>query len=207
MPLYDRDYMQARGGSAWGGRGGAWSVTQILIGLNIAVFLLQQFLPESDFLLALWPGAVLSGRVWQLLTYNFCHGGLMHLLFNMLFLWWFGRELESMYGGGRFLRFYLVSGIGAGLAFVAGAVFHGDPRPAVGASGCVMGLLVLYAFHYPRRQVLFYGIIPMEIRWLVGLYVLMDLSGYMGGSSGIANAAHLGGAEYGAAYALWERRR
>jgi membrane associated rhomboid family serine protease len=207
MSIYDRDYIRENYRSGGGGWGNSWSVTQVLIGLTIAVFLIQQWVPESSLHLALWPGAVLSGRVWQLLTYTFCHGGLWHLVFNMLFLWWFGRELESMYGGGRFLRFYLLSGMVAGLAFVAGAFFHADPLPTVGASGSVMGLLVLYAFHFPRRQVLFYGIIPMEIRWLVGLYVLMDLSGTMGGSSGIANAAHLGGAAYGAAYALWERRR
>ncbi len=205
MSIYDRDYIRSHSGNRWGG--GGWSVTQVLIGLNIAVFLIQRLLPDADFLLALWPRDVLSGRVWELVTYNFCHGGLMHLLFNMLFLWWFGRELESMYGTGRFLRFYLLSGVVAGVAFVAGAWFHGDPSPAVGASGCVMGLLVLYAFHYPRRQVLFYGIIPMEIRWLVLIYVVLDIGGFVGQGSGIANAAHLGGAAYGAGYALWERRR
>lgn len=204
MGIHDRDYY--REGSGGHSPFAGWSVTQGLIAANIGIFVLQHLFPLTGHL-ALWPAEVLRGRVWQLVTHMFCHGGVWHLLFNMLFLWWFGMELENLYGAKRYLRFYLVSGLIAGLVYVAGAVHQGTSNPAVGASGALMGVTVLYAFHYPRRRVLFYGIIPIEIRWLTLIYIVMDLSGYLNPGDHVAHAAHLGGAAYGAAYALWQRRR
>ncbi len=207
MGIYDRDYLRA----SWDEPRSpfqAWGAVHWLIAANVSGFILQLlFRHLAEGLLLLSPGAVLGGELWRLLSSLFCHAGIWHLLFNMLMLWWLGTELETLYGSARFLRFYLLSGLFASLFYVGVAVLRQDPKPALGASGAVMGVTVLYAFHYPRRKMLLYGIVPIEIRWLAGLYILMDLSGVLSPASGIANACHLGGAAYGAAYALWERRR
>ena len=204
MSIYDRDYIRERERPEFTS---GWGVTQWLLALNVACFVLQQVAEDFTRPGYLWPRDVLHGAFWQLLTMAFLHGGLWHLLFNMLFLFQFGPALESLYGPRRFLKFYLLSGVVASLAYVAGALYHGERTPALGASGCLMGIMVLYAFHYPRQRMLFYGILPIEIRWLVVGYVLLDVSGYIHQGGGVANAAHLGGAACGAAYALWERRR
>ncbi len=207
MGIYDRDYARApRNGPGFSLEG--WTATRWLIAANVVVFLLQNVTPPGTAsFLHLRPADVLQGHAWQLLTSLFCHGGLWHLVFNMLFLHWLGSELEALYGPRRFVRLYLLSGLCASLAFVGLAWLQQDPSPALGASGAVLGVTVLYAFHHPRQQILIYGILPIEIRWMVLIYVMMDLSGAMGPGTGIAHASHLGGAAFGAAWALRERRR
>lgn len=210
MGVYERDYMRQRdlGGFLRGCGATAW-----LIAANVTVFVVLDFLLPGDLqekaarLLFLWPTDVASGRaVWQVLTSLFCHAGFMHLLFNLLFLSWVGKELEALYGSRRFLLLYFLCGISGSLAYVAGSHLQHAFPPALGASGAVMGLMVVYAFHYPRQQVLFYGILPMQVRWLAVLYIVLDVSGFVHPGGGIANAAHLGGAAFGVAWALWRRR-
>ena len=95
---------------------------------------------------------VYQGQVWRLLTHAFCHDryGVFHILFNMLFLYWFGCTLESMYGSREFLLFYLAAAVFAGLAFVGLDLYTGSRIPGIGASGAVMAVTMLYAMHFPR---------------------------------------------------------
>jgi membrane associated rhomboid family serine protease len=143
-----------------------------------------------------------------LLTCAFCHarGSIFHILFNMLFLWWFGPTLERMYGSREFLLFYLAAAMISSLAYVALDLFTGDMVPAIGASGAVMAVTMLYAIFYPRHTIYIMFVIPVEIRWLVIAYVIFDLHPVLltlAGDpvhTGVAHAAHLGGLAFGFLY-------
>jgi membrane associated rhomboid family serine protease len=158
--------------------------------------------------LELKPSLVLRGQIWRLLTYSFCHDryGVFHILFNMIALYYFGITLESMYGGREFLLFYLAAAVFSGVINVLLDVYLGSDIPAVGASGSVMGVLMLYAIHFPRSLIRIF-FISIEARWLVCLYVIIDLypvllamSGDPMLMGGIAHAAHLGGLLFGFLY-------
>jgi membrane associated rhomboid family serine protease len=166
---------------------------------------------------------VLHGQIWRLATSAFCHErfSLWHILFNMLFLWWFGKTLETMYGSREFLLFYLTAAVIAALCFVGLQLVTGDRAPCIGASGAVMAVLMLYAVHYPRERIFVLMLIPIEIRWLVALIVIFDLHPLLltlsgqGIGTGVAHAAHLGGLAFGFLYwrkdlrlePLWDRLR
>src|SRR5262245_23447067 len=151
---------------------------------------------------------VLHGQIWRLLTHAFCHDryAIWHLLFNMLFFWWFGPTLESMYGTREFALFYLTAAVVAGLAFVGLDLITGESAPAIGASGAVMAVTMLYAIHYPRQTIVIMLFIPIEIRWLVVAYVIFDLHPVLLAlarqqvHTGVAHAAHLGGLAFGFIY-------
>ncbi len=151
---------------------------------------------------------VLHGQVWRLVTCAFCHDrlGVWHLVFNMLFLYWFGHTLEAMYGSREFLLFYLTAAVVASLCFVGLDLVTGESTPAIGASGAVMAVVMLYAIHYPRQRILIGFFIPVEIRWLVALYVIFDLHPVLlalAGTrmpTGVAHSAHLGGLAFGFIY-------
>ena len=155
---------------------------------------------------------VKQGQVWRILTSAFCHDrhGLLHILFNMLGLIWFGIALEYMYGEREFLLFYLAAAILSGLAYVGLDLWTGESVPAIGASGAVMGVLMLYACHYPYQTIRIWFFFPLEIRWLVLLYVAFDLHPLLmmlAGekvNTGVAHAAHLGGLAFGFVY--WNQR-
>ncbi|NOX55252.1 MAG: rhomboid family intramembrane serine protease [Planctomycetes bacterium] len=207
MGIYSRDYLRdSPGPSGFAFRPG--SVCKWIIIANIAVFLLQNVSPYVQYWLELDPAAVVRGQVWRLVTYSFCHAReqLLHIIFNMLFVWWFGRALETMFGSREFLLFYLTAALIAGLSFVGLQFMVHDLSPAIGASGAVMAIVMVYAMYYPRQQILIWGIIPVEIRWLVVFYLVFDgwpvlvslTSG--GGGDGIAHAAHLGGLAFGFLY-------
>ena len=103
-----------------------------------------------------------QGQIWRLVTSAFCHDrhGLWHILFNMLLLCWFGQRLERMYGSTEFLLFYLVATVCASLAYV-GLAYHGGSKvPAIGASGAIMGVMMLYVIYYPFEQFLLFWFIP-----------------------------------------------
>lgn len=128
---------------------------------------------------------------WQLITYQFMHGGFTHLAFNMLALWMFGSELEQIWGSARFVTYYLLSGIGGGILHLVI-----EPGTAVGASGAIMGVLVGFGMMFPDRPVMMFPIfIPIPARIFVLLYALIDLfAGFSSSSDGVAHFAHLGGA-------------
>ena len=212
MGIYSRDYIRDSGSRPSFSAGGSGSICKKLIIANIVVFVLQLFfrtdgpgsLDQVSMMLSLSPDQVLHGQVWRLLTYAFCHstvGFPWHILFNMLFLWWFGRTLEAMYGSREFLLFYLTAALVAGLAFVTLGLATGRGTPAIGASGAVMAILMVYAIHFPRQKIYIWGIIPVEIWLVVTLYVLYDLWPVLkGAQDGVAHSAHLGGLAFGFLY-------
>lgn len=128
-------------------------------------------------------------RPWTLVTYMFVHAGFLHLLFNMLGLFFFGPPLEDRWGGREFLKFYGIAGLGAALlSFVTPNTL------IVGASGAVYGILMAYAMYWPENPVYIWGIFPVKVKWLVTAIVAITVFGALSsGPSGIAHLAHLGG--------------
>jgi membrane associated rhomboid family serine protease len=180
----------------------------ILIIANGLVYALQQFLPGMTFrLFALQPLVSPPGyplpsfMPWQLVTYGFMHDtrSLMHIIFNMLMLWMFGRELERLMGARRFLTYYIVCVVGAGVVQLLVGVLQGGGAPTVGASGGVYGILLAFGMAFPdRRIMLMFPPIPMKAKYFVIMLGLFELSiGFSGVSNGVANFAHLGGMLFG----------
>jgi membrane associated rhomboid family serine protease len=170
-----------------------------LIGANVAIFLAQNLVPSLTETLGLKPAAVLGElQIWRLASYMFLHAGIMHILFNMLALWMFGTELEHRWGTRYFLKFYFMTGVGAGiltvlfssLPFEVAAQLY--PAIIIGASGAIYGLLLAYALYFPDRLI-YYIVFPIPAKYFVLLMGALALSGSMGGTGGVANATHLGG--------------
>jgi membrane associated rhomboid family serine protease len=140
---------------------------------------------------------------WQVLTYMFMHGGLWHLLFNMLALWMFGLELEHTWGSKRFLTYYLVCGVGAGISNLLIAPLFGQAAPTVGASGAVFGVLIAFGMLFPDRPIYVYFLLPVRAKYFIAAYIGMELFyGITGTTDGVAHVAHLGGAAVGLVYTL-----
>lgn len=160
------------------------------------------------------PKVVYQGQVWRLLTHAFCHDRMwvLHILFNMILLYWFGRTVEIMYGSREFLLFYLAAALAAALAYVALDLYTGSPLPAVGASGAVMGVMMVYTVHFPREEIFYCWFFPMQMRWWMALWCVYDLHPVLlalSGDrlhSGVGHAAHLGGLAFGFVYAWYEWR-
>ncbi len=156
---------------------------------NGAMFLIKLSAPAVADVLVYRPALVLL-RPWTLVTYMFLHGGMGHIFFNMLSLFFFGPRLESRLGGRKFLILYFASGVvGALLSLVF------SPHAAiVGASGGVFGVMLGFAYFWPRDQILIWGVLPVEARVLViAMTVLALFGGFTGAQGGIAHFAHLGG--------------
>jgi membrane associated rhomboid family serine protease len=191
------------------------SVVKLLIAVNVAVFFLQllanaSHLPYLEQYLALSADGIRRGFVWQFVTYMFLHANIWHILFNMLFLWFFGSEVEYFVGPKYFTRLYFMSGIfGAALwlAFnftpylIAG---HQIYASCIGASAGVLGCVVAFATLFPDREVtlLLFFILPINLRakYLAMITVAADVVMLLQGGSGVANLAHLGGAAFGYLY-------
>lgn len=139
-------------------------------------------------LLVLVPAFILE-RPWTIVTYAFLHADVLHLLFNMIGLFFFGPRLESVLGSGRFLGLYFTSAIVAALA----SVFFEPYAPVVGASGAVFGVLIGFAKFWPRDRIYFWGVIPIEARWFIVLLAAYSIYGGLTSGGGIAHFAHLGG--------------
>ncbi len=154
------------------------------------------------YFLALWPIGT-NFWPWQILSYMFLHGGLGHLFFNMLALWMFGMELENNWGSRRFLIYYIVCGVGAGITNLLVAPLLGQLAPTVGASGAVFGVLIAFGMLFPDRPIYVYFLLPVRAKYFVAAYIGMELLyGVTGTSDGIAHMAHLGGAAVGFVYTL-----
>jgi membrane associated rhomboid family serine protease len=217
MGIYDRDYYRRDGPSFLGALADRGRVCKWLILLNVIVFVVQiatleraeggQIIGEGSFTTALLldPNAVLHGEVWRLLTYSFLHSyaSWAHIVFNMLFLWWMGSEMEEMYGSREFLTLYLVSAVVAGVAYFL-TQLPLDPwarHGCLGASGAVVAVTVLFACHFPHRTVLLMFLFPVPIWVLVLLFVGQDfLTFLLKMDSQVAVGAHLGGAVFGFLY-------
>jgi membrane associated rhomboid family serine protease len=159
-------------------------VKRLLIA-NVGVFLLQLAYPELTSMLQFAAANVLRAP-WSPLTYMFVHGGVWHIFFNMLVLFFFGPRVEARLGSNRFIALYLISGL-------AGALLssYNPYVPIIGASGAVFGVELAYARYWPRDKIYIYGVLPIEARWLVVLMTGMAIFGV--GGAGIAHLAHLGG--------------
>ncbi len=179
-----------------------------LIAVNVAVFLLRSlryylgfyFAVNFDGLFGLVPAAVIhAGYVWQLVTYMFVHGGVLHLLFNMLALWMFGTELERRWGSRGFLKFYFVTGVGAGVLTILFSLLPFDFAaqlyniPIIGASGAIYGLLLAYALYFPDRPIYMYFVFPIPAKYFVIIMGALAFYSSVAEQSGIANATHLSG--------------
>lgn len=218
MGIQDRDYY--REGPSFLDRVGQQGATVWLIAITVGIFfgqILTAGPPRAGNPILLSPlvtnGAfdqakVLEGEVWRLLTPVFLHSGIFHIFGNMLVLYFMGTRLEERYGSREFVLLYLASGLFASLIYM-GAQMAGaaDVARAVGASGAVFGVLVVYAFHFPRQQVLLFFVIPMPVWVLATLWVVMDAisaTGELANPNGprgrTAYFAHLGGAFFGLMY-------
>jgi len=185
-----------------------------LIGANVLMFLATTFMPSLVNQLGLVSTLVLRQlRVYQLVTYMFIHAGLLHILFNMLALWMFGTELERMWGTRFFLKFYFVTGIGAGLLTVLLTLLPFGPlrqlyvSNIVGASGAIYGLLLAYALYFPERRIYMYLVFPIPARVFVIIMGAIAFYLSLSDSGGVANATHLCGLLVGYVYLKGARIR
>jgi membrane associated rhomboid family serine protease len=171
--------------------------TRALLLINVAVFALQALggdaLLETYF--ALWPLASDAFEPWQLLSYGFLHGGWAHLFFNMLALVMFGGDVERVWGRNRFLTYYFVCVLSAGLTQTLVTWWMGSGEPTIGASGGIFGLLLAFGLMFPRRTILLiFPPIPMPAWLFVTLFGFFELyAGVTGAMSDVAHFAHLGG--------------
>ena len=181
--------------------------TQALMWINGGLLLLKYLIGDASFEpFALWPlGGMSDGMSpgmsfmpWQLVTYAFLHADLNHIFFNMLALLMFGAPLEYTWGTKRFVQFYFVCVIGAGLTYLAWAALMHIESPVIGASGGVFGLLLAYGMLFPKQRVmLLFPPIPMDARTLVIGYGVLELLLGVMGTGNIAHFAHLGGMLFG----------
>jgi len=168
---------------------------QSLLIVTIASFMLQTAGGGQMIVnFALWP---MTGPFmpWQLVSYAFLHGNIMHLAFNMYGLWMFGRELEALLGRRVFYQLYFASVLAAGIMQVLVTTSTGGTYPTVGASGGVFGLLLAYAMFFPNRIImLIFPPVTLRARTFVFIYAAIELMlGVTGTQSGVAHFAHLGG--------------
>jgi membrane associated rhomboid family serine protease len=181
---------------------------KILIWANVGVFLLEWVLPQIVTFFGLTPVLVFERLwIWQVATYMFLHADPFHLLLNMLTLWMFGCELERLWGTQAFVRYYFVTGVGAGfcsllaswLPFEFAETIYGTTT--IGASGAIYGLLLAYGVLFKDRPIYMYFLFPIPAKWFViitGALVLWASVTDVGG--GTAHIAHLGGMAIGYIY-------
>ena len=212
MGINDRDYVRKEGPSFLGSFVERGTICKWLIGVNVAVFVVQLLTrdpggagPFTDALLLDVNKVLYYGEVWRLFTHAFLHSTSeslpFHILWNMLFLWWFGSDMEDLYGPREFLAFYLSSAFLGGLAFTAAGLLHIGGERGLGASGAVTAVMVLFAIHYPTRVIRVFYFLPVPIWLFVIFHVGYDLFTLLGQhETGVGVAAHLGGAAFGFFY-------
>jgi membrane associated rhomboid family serine protease len=213
--LDDRSYMRAPDRPAW-------SMTKILLVSLVVCFLLQSLLEGLKGprwvmeWLALSSYGIAHGRFYQLLTFQFLHGGFLHLLMNMIGLYFFGRAMEDMLGSRGMLKLYLLSGVAGGL-FQVGLAFAVPAKfwpPVVGASAGIFGLIAAFATRVPDQPItwLIFFILPVtfKARVLLIIAACFALAGVLGPllasptlGGGIAHGAHLGGMLAGIVWIRW----
>jgi membrane associated rhomboid family serine protease len=187
------------------GPGPISTALQALIGANVVMFVAQLYEPVTQ-VLGLHPALVIhSFWIWQLATYMFLHGGIFHIVFNMLALWMFGAELERTWGTRYFLKFYFVTGIGAGMLTVLLSLLPFDfarqlqYQNIIGASGAIYGLLLAYAIYFPERPILLI-VFWVPARLCVTILGAIAVFASLSEAGGVANATHLGGLLVGYLY-------
>ncbi|MEI7687082.1 MAG: rhomboid family intramembrane serine protease [Planctomycetota bacterium] len=182
MGIYDRDYYRESNRGLLGSVLPEGGVCKILIIAQLVMFGVQALAGESFAALAsdlaLQPSAVMHGEVWRIVTFGFLHPSLdpWSLAFGLLFLWYFGSDLEQMYGSAEFLCFYIAAIVVGGLAFMGVAYFRGHPEAyLVGCLGPITAITVLYAWHFPSQTIRLFLILPIPI-WLL---VVIQIAGAM----------------------------
>ena len=189
------------------GPGRVTPAIKALIIANVVTFLVSLVVPAMVLQLGVVPQAVFTrGAVWQLVSYLFLHGDVMHLVFNMLSLWMFGTDLERQWGTRFFTKYYFVTGIGAGILTLVWSI---SPLPfaeslyysvMIGASGAIYGVLLAYGLYFPHRTI-FLLIFPVQARYFVLIAGALTFLYSMGaGGGGVAHTAHLGGLLVGYIY-------
>lgn len=218
MAIHDRDYYQP---TRFGDNGPLAqrilrSAVWTILVLNVIVYLLQIFLKgagEKGFVTEWFAGnseAVFgSFQIWRLLTANFLHdpNDLFHLAMNMFVLFLFGRELERIYGRTDFYFLYLLAGCFAIFAELVVHQITGIPHVEIlGASGAVLGIVVVYTLFYPNRTILLFFVIPTPMWVLCVFYIVYNILGALGRETNVAHVAHLGGALIGYLYRRYDLR-
>jgi len=221
MGIYDREYYRDEPGGFHIRKPG--TIIGWLLAINIIVFVLSilltnqpteeiggrtYLLPKTEVVntfLGLQSGDLAKPWLWwRFLTYGFCHAGVWHILGNMIGLFFLGAAIEQRYGQKEFLRIYLAMIVFAGVVWAASELLiGGNPLSSVvGASGAVVGVVILFALNYPRQTVLLMGVLPMPA-WLLGVIIVVpDLFRATGDSGHIAFQAHLAGAA--CAFLYWK---
>jgi membrane associated rhomboid family serine protease len=175
-----------------------------IIVANGVVFLLQALIPPLTSWFSLSPPLVLplKFQLLRVFTYMFLHGGLAHLLFNMLFLFMFGCTIERTWGTRLFYRYYFLCGLGGALfAFIPYGPFY--EIPIVGASGAIYGILLAYGLLFPTNQIWILATFPVEARYFVTVLGFAAFAGSLMGQDGVAHVVHLGGLATGYAALRW----
>jgi membrane associated rhomboid family serine protease len=209
------------------GFGGFFSfppVLKNLIIINVIVFLIQNLLSNISFSgvpgwyifdrwFALNPisgvdvaGQSFNFQIWQLITYQFMHGGFWHIFFNMFILWMFGASIEDVMGSKKFLIFYLLSGISAGLFQLFITPLLGAPAAiTIGASGSIFGVMIAFAMFFPDSLIYVWFLIPVKAKYFIGFLVIVEFFAVNSASSDVAHLAHLGGALFGFLFILFDK--
>jgi len=204
--LEDRSYMREPEWRPEASRSGI-SLCLTLILINVACYILQHTVRGFEETLALFPQRLQNGNVWELLSYQFLHGGLFHLLINCAMIWFAGRQIEEALGKAKFLVLYLVAGVFGGLLQCA-LSWSGFLPPAgvVGASAGIFGLIAAFAMVYWERELTFLimFVIPvrMKAKYLLIALAVIGVLGIISKEGGIAHGAHLGGMIWGVLFIL-----
>ncbi|MDZ7619880.1 MAG: rhomboid family intramembrane serine protease [Patescibacteria group bacterium] len=204
MGLYDRDYYRGDSKPGFSLRAPRTAIGWIIL-INVGLWLMDAFLPQlhlmrrlelrSDSLFKPW-------LWWEMISYGFAHAETpSHVLFNMLGLFFLGRDVEWTYGKREFIRLYLALLLAGGLTWSIVLTITGQVGAVLGASGAVAGIVVLYALHFPRRTLLLFFVIPMPA-WVLGVFlVVSDILGAMRqGDQDVAYIVHLAGAAFALLY-------
>lgn len=189
------------------GPGPITPAVKYLLWANIGVFLATSLFSPLREWLGLVPEYVIQRHyLWQPATYLFVHGSIVHILFNMLALWMFGVELERMWGTRFFLKYYAITGIGAGVLTVVvsllpfAATAHVFREITIGASGAIYGLLVAFALYYPHRPILMFMLFPVPAKYFVMILGAISFLNSASVNSRVAEITHLGGLLIGYLY-------
>jgi membrane associated rhomboid family serine protease len=184
-------------------------VTRALLFTNVGVFLLQQLLgPLLVQWFALWPLETIF-EPWQVVTYAFLHNDFLHILFNMFALFMFGTPLERYWGSQRYAVFYFICVLAAALTQLTVSALEHSESPTLGASGGIFGLLLAFAWYFPRERImLLFPPIPLPAWLFVTIYALIEVYlGATGNQANVAHFAHLGGMVGAAAVILFWRAK
>jgi membrane associated rhomboid family serine protease len=192
-------------------------VIKNLLIINVAVFFIQMIANNLMlggkplwYVLNMWfaLNPISDGfnfQIWQLFTYQFMHGGFSHILFNMFALWMFGMEIENIWGSKKFLIYYLVCGVAAGLAQLFISPLYSSPAVTIGASGAIFGVMIAFAMLFPDRHIFLYFLIPIRAKYLIGFLFVLEIFWIGDAGSNVAHLAHLGGALAGFLFIMFDK--